>query len=137
MGYQTRNFPKDRRPRAGAPLYAAAGLIGAGFVFSMAASLPGHLSYDSVIQLLEGRTGVYSGWHPPVMSWLLGLSDAVTPGTALFVAANIILLFGSVLSILWLAPRASWAAVAVAALCLLLPQFVLYPGTVWKDVLFA
>jgi hypothetical protein len=114
-----------------------AAVIAAGFVFSMAASLPGHLSYDSVIQLLEGRAGVYSGWHPPVMSWLLGLGDALAPGAALFVMADALLLFGSLLSILWLAPRVSWVAAAVAGLSVLLPQFLLYPGIVWKDVLFA
>ncbi len=103
----------------------------------MAASLPGHLSYDSVIQLLEGRTAIYSGWHPPVMSWLLGLGDWLTPGAALFVVAMALLFFGSLLSLLWLMPRVSWAAPVVAALCMLTPQVLLYQGIVWKDVLFA
>jgi hypothetical protein len=103
----------------------------------MAANLPGHLSYDSVMQLLEGRTGVYAGWHPPVMSWLLGLADWVRPGTALFVFANAMVLFGAVLSLVWLVPRVSWMAVPVAALCMISPQFFLYQGIVWKDVLFA
>ncbi|MFL6688826.1 MAG: hypothetical protein ACJ8IR_01360 [Alphaproteobacteria bacterium] len=103
----------------------------------MAASLPGHLSYDSVIQLLEGRTAIYSGWHPPVMSWLLGLGDWLLPGAALFVMAMALLFFGSLLSLLWLMPRISWAAPVVAGLCILTPQVLLYQGIVWKDVLFA
>jgi hypothetical protein len=111
--------------------------MGIGFVFSMAASLPGHLSYDSVIQLLEGRTAIYSGWHPPVMSWLLGLGDRLLPGAALFVVAVALLFFGSLLSLLWLIPRISWAAPVVGALCIATPQVLLYQGIVWKDVLFA
>lgn len=103
----------------------------------MAANLPGHLSYDSVMQLLEGRTGVYAGWHPPVMSWLLGLADWVRPGTAVFVFVNALVLFGAVLSLVWLVPRAAWPALPVIALCMTCPQFLLYQGIVWKDVLFA
>jgi hypothetical protein len=111
--------------------------MGMGFVFSMAANLPGTLSYDSVIQLMEGRTGVYSGWHPPVMSWLLGLSDWVMPGAALFVVGVALLFFASLLSLLWLMPRVSWFGAVVTAVCMLTPQVLLYQGIVWKDVLFA
>ena len=71
-----------------------AGVIFAGFVFSLAANLPGHMSFDSVIQLVEGRTGAYAGWHPPVTSWLLGLLDAILPGTALFVVLDTLLIYG-------------------------------------------
>jgi hypothetical protein len=122
---------------ARAAAWLTAAVIVAGFVFSMAASLPGQLSYDSVIQLFEGRTAVYHGWHPPVMSWLLGLADTVIPGTGLFVAGDALLIFGAMLSLLWLVPRISWAAPLVAVLCLLTPQLAVYQGIVWKDVLFA
>lgn len=123
--------------RTSAPPIATGAVILAGYGLSMAASLPGQLSYDSVIQLLEGRSGAYSGWHPPVMSWLLGLSDAVAPGTALFVTGSAVLAFGSLLSLLWIPPKTSWIAPAVALLLILTPQLLLYQGIVWKDVLFA
>ena len=90
-----------------------------------------------MVQLLEGRTGVYSTWHPPVMSWLLGLGDAIVPGTGVFVTFDVALVFGALLSLLWLGSTISWAAAAVAALCVFSPQFLLYQGIVWKDVLFA
>ena len=112
-------------------------IILAGLGFSLAANLPGHLSYDSVVQLLEGREGTYGNWHPPVMSWLLGAFDALLPGTGLFVLFNTLLLFGSLLSLLVLPDRLSWAGVVAALLCVVSPQFFLYPGIVWKDVLFA
>ena len=103
----------------------------------MAMNLPGHLSYDSVVQLLEGRIGLYHGWHPAVMSWLLGLGDAVWRGTSLFVLLDASLLFGAMLSLIWAVPKVSWFALPVALGCVLLPQFQLYQAIVWKDVLFA
>jgi len=112
-------------------------IIIVGFVLCLAANLPGHLSYDSVIQLLEGRRGAYANWHPPVMSWLLGVFDAVVPGASLFVIFDSVLLFGCLLSFLLLRPKPSWAAALVAAVVVVSPQFLIYPGIVWKDVLFA
>lgn len=103
----------------------------------MAATWPGELSYDSVIQLLEGRTAIYSGWHPPAMSWLLGLADAAWRGAGLYVLATALALFAAIGSLGWTMRRPSWAGVPVAAVAMITPQFVLYQGTVWKDVLFA
>jgi len=34
----------------------------------LAANLPGHLSYDSIERLLQGRIGVYNSRHPPIMA---------------------------------------------------------------------
>lgn len=112
-------------------------LILAGFAVVAAVSLPGHLSYDSVMQLNEGRRGFYANWHPPMMSWLLGLFDDLWPGTALFTLFDIALAFAS-LGALWrIGHGQGRAAVWVLALCLLTPQFLVYQGIVWKDVLFA
>lgn len=114
-----------------------AGILAAGLGFSLAANLPGHLSYDSVIQLLEGRQAAYGNWHPPIMSWLLGAFDALAPGTSLFVIWGAFLLYASAFSLLLLPGKVSWAAAATALFCVITPQFFLYPGIVWKDVLFA
>lgn len=116
---------------------AAACVLAAGWLATLAISWPGHLSYDSIVQLHDGRTGFYHSWHPPVMAWLLGLDDRLLPGAGLFVALDAGLLFAALLSLLWIAPRASWLAVGAAVLCVLLPQFLLYQMIVWKDVLFA
>jgi len=112
-------------------------VILAGFVFSLAANLPGHLSYDSVIQLLEGRTAEYAGWHPPVTSWLLGFGDAILPGTALFAAVDTALIFGCLLGLLALKRQMGWAPAVFAGIFAAMPQFLIYPGIIWKDVLFA
>jgi hypothetical protein len=116
---------------------AAAAILVLGFLVSLALNLPGQLSFDSVAQLHDGHVGYYSPWHPPVMAWMLGISDTLTGGAGLFVVFDAFLLFASMISCLWLAPRANRQAVAIAAICCALPQFVLYQGIVWKDVLFA
>lgn len=113
------------------------GVIFAGFVFSLAANLPGHMSFDSIIQMVEGRTEAYAGWHPPVTSWLLGVTDAILPGTALFVVLNTVLIYGCLWALMRLADRPSWAAAALAFAAALTPQYMIYPGIVWKDILFS
>ena len=118
------------RGRIGALLVLGTGLM-------LALNLPGQMSPDSVSQLLEGRTGHYESWHPPVMAWLLGLFDAMWPGPALFVLFDTALLLGAWLLLLRLTKAPGWGAFAVALVMLLTPQFLLHQGTVWKDILFA
>jgi hypothetical protein len=98
---------------------------------------PGHFTWDSVMQLAEGRRGVYSGQHPPVMSWLLGLADAAQPGAVLFVVFDATLVFGALLVLACIARPASWLGAPVAAALAWAPQLAVYPAIVWKDVLFA
>jgi 4-amino-4-deoxy-L-arabinose transferase-like glycosyltransferase len=128
----------DRHPfiRSG-PRAVAAAIMLAGFAAMLAVNFPGHLEFDSIRQLLEGRARVYSNWHPPIMSWLLGIADAIEPGAAPFFIFDAALAFGSILSLLWLSPRPSWAGVVVAVLCVVLPQLFLFQAIVWKDMLFA
>ena len=123
--------------RIGSARFAAAAVLIAGLAFTLAWSWPGHLSYDLVVQLHDGRLGFYHSWHPPVMAWMLGVGDAILPGTGLFVLFDALLLFAALLSLVWIRPRVTWFGAAVAALCLALPQLVLYQALVWKDVLFA
>jgi hypothetical protein len=118
-----------------APLAGLIILAGAGICLAL--NLPGHMSDDSVVQLAQGRAGVYNSWHPPVMAWLLGLSDSVTPGTAVFVIFTVALIFGALLAFVLLARRFSWATALLAAACAASPLLLIYPAIVWKDVLFA
>lgn len=108
-----------------------------GFVLVLGAGLPGHMSTDSVIQLFEGRTGVSQSFNPPFMSWLLGTFDALVPGTGLFVAFNVLLLFASLYALTYLQDRLSWLTVPTALLMFCTPQILIYQAIVWKDVLFA
>jgi len=108
-----------------------------GFLAVLVCNLPGHLSYDSVVQLHDGRTGQYHTWHPPIMAWILGLGDTILPGTALFVVMDAALLFGGLAALTLCAKRVSWAAPAAALVLALSPLVLIYQGIVWKDVFFA
>src|SRR5471030_2264217 len=97
-----------------------------GFVLALAVNLPGHLSYDSIVQLMQGRTGIYNTWHPPVMAWMLGIADALIPGAALFVVFDATLCFGALLSLLLFTTRKPyWPSAGLAVLWILSPQFLL------------
>ena len=119
------------------PRIVAAAILGLGGLATCVVNFPGSLSYDSYVQLLEGREGSYSNWHPAIMSWMLGIADALRPGAAYFALFDTVLAFAALVSLLWLTRRVSWLAVAGAAIIVCLPQLFLYQGIVWKDVLFA
>jgi 4-amino-4-deoxy-L-arabinose transferase-like glycosyltransferase len=116
--------------------YLAPMLLCAGFAAALAANWPGQMSYDSVVQLADGRSGHYDSWHPVVMAWLLGLFDAILPGPGLFMAFTVLLLWGAWLTILRIGRPGPATALLLLAV-LLTPQLVLYQGEIWKDVLFA
>lgn len=116
---------------------ATLAVLGLGLLVSLAANLPGHMSYDSVLQLAQGRSGVYNYWHPPVMAWLLGVFDAVVRGPALFVVFDTLLIYGALAILALASPRTGWPAAAVALVWAVSPNGLIYPGIVWKDVLFA
>lgn len=103
----------------------------------LALNLPGQLSYDSVLQLAQGRSGVYNAWHPPVMAWMLGLGDAAIRGTGLFVVFDVVLIFGALAAFALPASRSPRLTTALAVIAAATPQLTLYPGIVWKDVLYA
>lgn len=111
--------------------------MGGGLLLVLAANLPGHMSYDSVVALVEARSGVRQTWAPAVSSWLLKLFDGLLAGTGLYVTASATLLFVSLISLSGLRRRTSWLAVVLGALAIATPQVLIYQGIVWRDVLFA
>ncbi len=118
------------------PGRAAAAILVIGYGVMLALNAPGQLSYDSVTQLADGRTGHYNSWHPPLMAWLLGVFDSLVPGTFLFLLFQSLLLLGAFLALLALKPR-GWLSAGLALLIVLTPQWLLYQGDIWKDILFA
>lgn len=118
------------------PIFLAPGLLLLGFGLLLALNWPGQMSYDSVVQLTDGRNGQYDSWHPPVMAWLLGLFDSLLPGTGLFLLFTALLLLGAWLLLAW-GRRGGWGLPILTALAFATPQLILYQGTIWKDVLFA
>ncbi len=98
---------------------------------------PGHFSVDSVLALHEGRFGLRETWNPAIFGWLLGILDRIQPGAALAVVLNGTLLFGSWMLLPTLRPRTHWLGAVLALGVAALPQVLVYPGIVWKDVMFA
>ena len=111
--------------------------MAAGLLLTLAANAPGQLSYDSVVSLTEARTGVRQTWAPAISSAILKPFDHLLSGTGLYVTASAALLFLSLMSLSRLRPRSTWAAVGLGVLAILTPQFLIYQGIVWRDVLFA
>jgi hypothetical protein len=126
----------DAKPHDRGPGRVAAAILIVGFGVMLALNAPGQLSYDSVTQLADGRTGHYNTWHPPLMAWLLGVFDSLVPGTFLFLLFQGLLLLGGLLALLALKPR-GWLSAGVGLLIVLTPQWLLYQGDIWKDMLFA
>ncbi|MDB5442184.1 MAG: hypothetical protein JWP86_1581 [Phenylobacterium sp.] len=112
-------------------------VLAGGLLLMLGANLPGHLSYDSVAQLYEGHFHVRETWGPAIYAWLLGVFDAIIPGTALYVAASGLLFFASLAGLAAVRGRVSWLGVVFAALMALTPQVLIYQGIVWKDIAFA
>ena len=116
---------------------ATATLLILGSALVVGLNWPGHLSYDSVIQLLDGRTGRYHTWHPPFMAWLLGLGDHLIRGPGLFITLQTSLLFAALAIVVLKRPVIGRFSPAVVVILLALPQVLLWQAIVWKDVLFA
>lgn len=108
----------------------------AGFGLVAALNMPGHLSFDSLTGLWEGRHHVRMSWGPRLYSAILGFFDGLVPGTGLYTAASL-----AVTALAWAAlpslrPRVAWSGPALLALSFLLPQVLIFQGIVWRDVLF-
>ncbi len=119
------------------PRAVSAAILVVGAILSLAVNYPGHMEFDGVMQLAEGHSGIYSNWHPPVMSWLLGLSDALRGDAWLFVLFDTALGAAGFLFLLCSKRSPTWLTALAALMIVALPQFFLFPSIVWKDVLFA
>lgn len=108
-----------------------------GYALMLALNLPGHLSYDSLAQLFEGRARVRETFGPVVYAWILGRFDALSPGASLYLAASAGVAAISLAALPTLAGRTTWAAALTAAGYMLTPGWLVYQAVVWKDVLFA
>jgi len=114
-----------------------AAILVAGAIVSLAVNYPGHMEFDGLMELAEGRSGIYGNWHPPIVSWLLGLSAALRGDAWLFVLFDTVLGIGAFLVLLRSRRIPTWKTALAALAVVALPQFFLFPSIVWKDVLFA
>jgi len=117
-------------------------LVGVAFVALslcalMALQAPGHMSYDSLVQLDEGFTRKYHSWNPPGFSLFLGQSYALFGGTAgaLLISQVLLLVATYRLAAAPSAPVALRLCAFVSVLAV--PIVIIYAGILWKDVFFA
>ncbi len=104
---------------------------------------PGHISYDTSVQLHEAQTGINVSWNPPFMSallrWLGGNALAAFWLMLINVVGAYLCLRAIVRSSLAQLPQpriATWRLLACFVI-IANPVIFLYVGILWKDVLIA
>jgi hypothetical protein len=98
---------------------------------------PGHMSYDSLVQLDEGFNRRYYSWNPPSFSLFLGETYALFGSTAAALLISQFLLLVAAYRLA--APPSAPVALRLCAFVsvLAVPIVVIYAGILWKDVFFA
>jgi hypothetical protein len=114
----------------------ALAILAGGWLGFMVYAFPGYMSFDSVFQLQEARSGVFSDGHPPVMAALWQLVDCVIAGPiGMLVIQSSCFLVGVYLVF---RTRLSARASAVAAtLVLWFPITATTMAVIWKDAQMA
>jgi len=115
----------------------AYGLVAMFAVAACVLNYPGHLSYDSLVQLSEGRSGRFASLHPPFASAAVALLDRLWGGTALLMFVDVALLALALGVMLRAMPRTSPLSNLLLLVFLASPVTLIYSGILWKDVLFA
>jgi len=109
---------------------------------------PGYLTSDSISQIQQVLTGVYSNhhpvWHTIPLGWCIGFGLSVfgdiNVGVATFCFLQSVFMAVSVaysVSTIRRAGLPRWTCVVVVVLFALLPYHIAYSSTVWKNVPFA
>jgi hypothetical protein len=115
---------------------AALGLLLAWFGAVQVLNGPGHLSYDSLIQIIEGNSGVVNSFNPVFISVVFGKLAALG-GPRLLVVCSSLMLLAGLLVLLPGVLRPRFAGIVLLAGALAGPILLIYPAIVWKDVWFA
>jgi len=116
--------------------FAPAAILAAAWGLLIGFAWPGFMTWDSVNQLSQARSGNYGNWHPPIMAWLWSVLDArlAGPGLMLILQTGLFMI-GLYAVIRRYAPRMQ--ASAIAAVVLLFPPVFGPLLAIWKDSLMA
>jgi hypothetical protein len=122
-------------PRPGLRL-APAALLATAWGLFVAYSWPGFMTWDSVNQLLQARSGHYGNWHPPIMARLWSVLDAIVAGPALMLVLQTSLFVVGLHGVIrrYAAPM---RAAVVATVVFLFPPVFAPLSVIWKDSLMA
>jgi hypothetical protein len=97
---------------------------------------PGYLNADAVDQLGQARSGQYSDWHPPVMSWVWSLLDKIAPGALGMFILQVILFWGGLgLLAAFITPK-PLKQILIVLIGFYPPLFMLLSAVI-KDILMA
>lgn len=111
-------------------------LIAGCIAFTIFVFQPGYLNNDAIDQLGQARSGQYSDWHPPVMSWLWRQLDMLAPGAlGMFILQTLLYWIGLGLLISLATPH-----LLTRSLLLLtgfFPPLFMFLSAVVKDLLMA
>jgi len=115
---------------------APVGVMAAVWGLFVVYSWPGFMSYDSVKQLVQARSGELGNWHPPLMAWLWSVMDSIVAGPALMLVLQTGLFVSGLYAVLrrYAAPM---RAAVVAAIVFLFPPVFAPMSVIWKDSLMA
>ena len=111
-------------------------ILAVGWLLVLLYAYPGVMTYDSVEQLREGRLGVFTDGHPPVMALLWGLVDHLCAGPFGMLAIQTSAFLGG----LYLVARRAFTprtAALVAAALALYPPILVPMAVIWKDAIMA
>lgn len=110
----------------------AAIVLVVGWLGLMVYAYPGFMSYDSVLQLQEARSGVFTDWHPAVMAELWRWCDRIVEGPLLMLLIQTICFVAGLFLVLRkLLPNL--AASIVTVVILLFPPVSTTMAVIWKD----
>ncbi len=95
---------------------------------------PGIIRPDSLLQLQQAHTGIFSDHHPPIMGFYWYFLSFIYPGPGLLFLTHLTLLFGAALifAFAFQDSRLSWFYLII----LIWPQIVSYSAFVLKDIGF-
>ncbi|HEX2686020.1 MAG TPA: hypothetical protein VHN14_05355 [Kofleriaceae bacterium] len=116
--------------------FLPAAILGVVWGLFVAYSWPGFMTWDSVNQLIQARSGNYGNWHPPIMARLWSLLDAIIAGPALMLILQTSLFLVGLYHVLRRYAAPVRAAVA-SALVFLFPPVFAPLSVIWKDSLMA
>ena len=115
---------------------APAAVLAAAWGLIVAFAWPGFMTWDSVNQLSQARSGHYGNWHPPIMARLWSVLDAIVAGPGLMLILQTGLFLIGLHAVLRRYAPAMQASVIAATVFLFPPVFG--PLTaIWKDSLMA
>lgn len=109
-------------------------ILSVGWLALLLYAYPGYMSYDSVVQLSEARSGVFTDWHPPLMALVWRWADRIHSGPIGMLLLQLTLFTAGTFSLLGRMFSSRTAAILATAL-LVFPPIGTTLGVVWKDSL--